>query len=381
MMSFISSLNLQDTWARLQPIEEDFTHSQSTSHSRLDMFFMPQNKAHHALTCTIHQPNAISDHNPVSLRVQVECTITQVIPRKVSQIGDSETTRRQGKISGAEVLVAMKSLNDSTQSLPYEVVTSGPDDYTQSPSRSDDSRQSTKHQPCDRCPTLSPYDARLQMESDHSRQSPYWRSDDSRQSPPCEPHDSTHSTQYKSTLDNLMEIERLKHYYNEVLRENKKTPKGFNREYKIFATILANRLQMFLEPLLNERTKAPLSPHCTVTLVLNVKRQINWKFLSIAIKSMNTIPLQNIPKEDTILKNVLSQDLGILRKLLLRVEYSPVHKKRLHHDCPLTPALFSLCLKYMEDDISRVIPNVTTRISYQRRSLKIYIDTPGVKSV
>ncbi|XP_045574876.1 uncharacterized protein [Salmo salar] len=337
LQSFISSLNLQDTWARLHPTEEAFTRSRSTSHSRLDMFFMPQNKAHHALTCKIHQPNVISDHNPVSLRVQVECTISQVIPRKLSQIGDSETTRRQGKISGAEVLVAIKSLTDS-----------GSDDCTRS--------------------TL--YDS---------------RSDDSRQSPPCELDDSRLDlTPCDSRLDNLMEIERLKHYYNEVLAEgmkNKKIPKGFNREYKIFATILANRLQMYLEPLLHEKIKIPLSPHCTVTLVLNGKSQINWKFLSIAIKSIKPIPLQNIPKEDTILRKVLSQDLAILRKLLISVEHSCVHKKHLHHDCPLTPALLSLSLKYMEDKISSVIPNVTTRISYQRRSLKIYIDNLGVPSL
>ncbi|CAB1334584.1 unnamed protein product, partial [Coregonus sp. 'balchen'] len=199
-------------------------------------------------------------------------------------IGDSETTRRQGKISGAEVLVAMKSLTDSTQSLPYEVVTSGPDYYTRSPLR----------------------------------------------------------------LDNLMEIERLKHFYNEVLAEeteNEKLPKGFNREYKIFATILANCLLM---------TKTSLSPHCTVTLVLNGKTQLNWKFLSIAIRSIKAIPLQEITKEDTILKKVLSQDLGILQKLLLRVKHSCIHKKHLHHDCPLTPALLSLCLKHMEDDIFQI---------------------------
>ena len=78
---------------------------------------------------------------------------------------------------------------------------------------------------------------------------------------------------------------------------------------------------------------------------------------------------------------MLSQDLDILGKLLFRVEHSRVHRKHLHHDCPLTPALLSLSLKYMEDKISRVIPNVPTSISYQRRSLKIYIDTLGVKSV
>ena len=90
-----------------------------------------------------------------------------------------------------------------------------------------------------------------------------------------------------------MEIERLKHYYNEVLREKKIIPKGFNREHKIFATVLSNRLQKYLEPLLKERTKTPLCPHCTVTLVINGKTQINWKFLRIAIKS---ISLQKHPK-------------------------------------------------------------------------------------
>ncbi|CAB1334592.1 unnamed protein product [Coregonus sp. 'balchen'] len=134
-----------------------------------------------------------------------------------------------------------------------------------------------------------------------------------------------------------------------------------NQQYMIQGQMTPdNHHDMYLESLesWNQRTKKPLSLHRTVTLVIN---GINWKFLSIAIKSMKAIPQQENPKEDNILKKVLSQDL---QKLLLTVDHSCVDTKRLRHDCPLTPALFSLCLKYMEDDISRVIPNVTTRISY-----------------
>uniref|UniRef100_A0A674EJ66 exodeoxyribonuclease III n=1 Tax=Salmo trutta TaxID=8032 RepID=A0A674EJ66_SALTR len=69
LQSFISSLNLQDTWARLHPTEEAFTRSQSTSHSRLDMFFMQQDKAPFAQSCEIHTDSGISDHNPVSLKI------------------------------------------------------------------------------------------------------------------------------------------------------------------------------------------------------------------------------------------------------------------------------------------------------------------------
>ncbi|XP_024241152.1 uncharacterized protein LOC112222660 [Oncorhynchus tshawytscha] len=277
---FISSRKLVDIWASLHPNEQAFTRSQNTSHSRLDMFFMQRDKAPCAQSCEIHTVPGISDHYPVSLKIhvpEIRSMLTDV-HQKLRMLGDSKLKyktkldRRAGRISGAEVLVAMKSLTDS---------------------------------------------------SNGSRE------------------------------EDLMETEILKHEYNEILR-TKKIPEGFNmslnRKYKIFATILANRLQIYLAPLFRGRSKTPpQSLPCKV--FLDRKPSISWEFLKKALKSVGII--QSPPRDFTILKQVLPEDLGILWKLLPMVEGSWGHKKKLKHHCPLTPALLHLCLKYMEHRVQK----------------------------
>ncbi|XP_052371060.1 uncharacterized protein LOC127928102 [Oncorhynchus keta] len=304
LQSFISSLNLQDTWARLQPTEKAFTRSQGTSHSRIDMFFMQQDKATFAQSCEIHTDSGISDHNPVSLKIlvpKIGSTLTDV-HEKLRKLGDggqnvkNKLDRRAGKISGAEVLVAIKSLADS---------------------------------------------------SNGSRE------------------------------EDLMETETLKHEYNEILRKEE-IPEGFNmslnRKYKIFATILANRLQMYLEPSFTGSIKIP--PNSSPYIVyLGSQPLIKSTFLEEALLTIYII--QSPPKDFTILKQVLPEDLGILWKLLPMVEGDKIN---LQDQCPLTPALLHLCLKYMEHRILSVRGTVLS-VSLQRRSLWIHMEQEKQRSV
>eukprot|EP00063_Salmo_salar_P031269 XP_014006104.1 PREDICTED: uncharacterized protein LOC106574635 [Salmo salar] len=300
LQSFISSLNLQDTWARLHPTEEAFTHSQNTSHSRIDMFFMHQDKAPFAQSCEIHTDSGISDHNPVSLKIHVPkigSTLTDV-HQKLRKLGDGELKyktkldRRAGQISGAEVLVAMKSLTDSSN---------GP------------------------------------REGD------------------------------------LMETETLKHEYNEILSGKRQIPDGFNmsvnREKKIFATILANRLQMYLEP---SFTRSINIPPKSLPYIVYLGRQplIKSNFLKKALLSIDII--SSPPRDFKILKQVLPRDLDILWKLLPMVEGSSGHKINLQDQCPLTPALLHLCLKYMEHRIQKT--GTVLSVSRQRLSLFIHME-------
>ncbi|XP_024241214.1 uncharacterized protein LOC112222722 [Oncorhynchus tshawytscha] len=302
LQSFISSLNLQDTWARLQPTEEAFTHSQGTSHSRIDMFFMQQDKAPCAQSCEIHTDSGISDHNPVSLKIlvpKIGSTLTDV-HKKLRKLGDggqevkNKLERRAGKISGAEVLVAIKSLADSRE-------------------------------------------------------------------------------------DDLMETDTLKHEYNEILRE-KEIPEGFNmslnRKYKIFATILANRLQTYLEPSFTGSINIP--PKSSPYIVyLGRQPLIKSTFLEEALLSIDKI--QSPPKDFTILKQVLPEDLDILWKLLPMVEGSSGDKINLQDQCPLTPALLHLCLKYMKHRIQET--GTVLSVSLQRRSLLIHMEQEKKRSV
>ncbi|CAB1334585.1 unnamed protein product, partial [Coregonus sp. 'balchen'] len=261
---FISFRNLVDIWARLHPKEQAFTHSQNTSYSRLDMFFMQQDKATCAQICEIHTVPGISDHNPVSLKIHIPKIGN--VHQKLRMLGDSriqdknKLDRRAGKISGAEVLVAMKSLTNSNGSRD----------------------------------------------------------------------------------ENLMKTEILKHYYNEILSKKIKIPAKFKKH-----------------PRLEEGFKYH---HKSMPYKVSLARQpsIKWVFLRQALASIGII--KSPPRDFTILKQVLPLDLNILWKLLPMVEGSWGHKIKLKHQCPLTPALLYLCLKYMQHRIQKTGTVLSVRV-------------------
>lgn len=120
---FTESLSLKDIFALMHPMEEGFTRSQNQSHSRLDMFFMPTNTGHYVINCMNHKSptgkKRISDHDPLVLDIKVPSLLEYKIPEVASLLKDFKyrdaPDRRAGKINGAEILSAIRSLPDSQQ--------------------------------------------------------------------------------------------------------------------------------------------------------------------------------------------------------------------------------------------------------------------------
>ncbi|XP_016118805.1 uncharacterized protein [Sinocyclocheilus grahami] len=128
---FTDSLSLKDTFGLMHPMKEGFTRSQNQSHSRLDMFFMPTNIEHYVIKCVNHQAKMrkstngkkkISDHGPLVLDIKVPVLLEYKMPEVASMVIEFKyrraPDRRAGKINGAEILDAIRSLPDSQQQTP-----------------------------------------------------------------------------------------------------------------------------------------------------------------------------------------------------------------------------------------------------------------------
>ncbi|XP_058241623.1 uncharacterized protein LOC131350772 [Hemibagrus wyckioides] len=120
---FTVSLNLRDTWSYLRFADEGFTRHQNDSHSRLDMFFMRSDTMR--LVCGIRvEDNEISDHNPVVLVLEVQEQTESKFPKvalllkTATHTGIRKPNRISGKISGAEILSAIKTLSDLEEQRP-----------------------------------------------------------------------------------------------------------------------------------------------------------------------------------------------------------------------------------------------------------------------
>ncbi|XP_053479803.1 uncharacterized protein LOC128607150 [Ictalurus furcatus] len=109
---FAVSLNLKDTWSYKFPIEEGFTRRQKKSYSRLDMFFMPEDKMKRVYDITPREQD-ISDHYPLVLKLTVHKQTPNVAKRLEEHKFNSDVTA--GKISGAEILSVIKSLTNSEE--------------------------------------------------------------------------------------------------------------------------------------------------------------------------------------------------------------------------------------------------------------------------
>ncbi|XP_053350008.1 uncharacterized protein LOC128520023 [Clarias gariepinus] len=119
--NFTVSLNLRDTWSYFYPIGKVYTWKQNNISSRLDMFFMHNDVM--GRVCDIRVPQKkISDHNPVVLELRVHRQAGNKIPKValfLDEFGYNEPPDRNVcKISGAEVLSAIKALNDWEEERP-----------------------------------------------------------------------------------------------------------------------------------------------------------------------------------------------------------------------------------------------------------------------
>ncbi|KAF7708202.1 hypothetical protein HF521_017259, partial [Silurus meridionalis] len=117
---FTASLNLRDTWSYLYPTEKKFTRRQNDSYSRLDMFFLQEEKLRQVCSSRVEHQE-ISDHHPLVLELRVQKQTEKKIPNVATMLPPTFQycpDRRPGKISGAEVLSAIKSLTDSENCRP-----------------------------------------------------------------------------------------------------------------------------------------------------------------------------------------------------------------------------------------------------------------------
>ncbi|XP_017323738.3 uncharacterized protein LOC108265673 [Ictalurus punctatus] len=108
---FTASLNLRDTWSYLHSTEKVFTRRQNESYSRLDMFFMQEVNLGQVSDNRVEKQD-ISDHHPLVLELRVQEQTEKKIPNVATSLKEFtySSDRRSGKISGAEILSAIKSL-------------------------------------------------------------------------------------------------------------------------------------------------------------------------------------------------------------------------------------------------------------------------------
>ncbi|XP_053351171.1 uncharacterized protein LOC128520798 [Clarias gariepinus] len=260
---FIVSLNLKDIWSYLHPTKEGFTRHQKVKgkdvYSRLDMFFMPENKLKQVYSSKVKKHD-ISDHYPVVLKLKVQQkTKVKKKPNVATRLEDcKDIYRRPGKISGAEILSEIKSLTDLEE----------------------------------RCPDT------LDLN--------YYRTY-------CCPLSET----LKEKYNNMLREKRLLEQFNKsFLVEDRHI---FNIDYLILSHVLANRIETFITSSFKQKTgeNFPIVFH----LYLETgEQEIKWSFLLEALKKLKRIP--SAPPPDllkTILDCILPKVRGCSerRRLLL----------------------------------------------------------------
>ncbi|XP_017323752.1 uncharacterized protein LOC108265679 [Ictalurus punctatus] len=112
---FTVSLNLRDTWSYKRPTDEVITRHQNDSRSRIDMFFLPEHKLGRVCKINVAEVQGVSDHYPLVLELTVKHRTETNLPNvalRLPQPFKYTPDRRPGKISGAEVLSAIKSFTD-----------------------------------------------------------------------------------------------------------------------------------------------------------------------------------------------------------------------------------------------------------------------------
>ncbi|XP_047666976.1 uncharacterized protein LOC125140843 [Tachysurus fulvidraco] len=91
--------------------ENRFTRKQGESSSKLDIFFRHEDQKQRLKEIEV-KIESISDHYPLVLELQSQMQLERKLPKIVTSLEKSEynSDRRAGKISGAEILSAIKSL-------------------------------------------------------------------------------------------------------------------------------------------------------------------------------------------------------------------------------------------------------------------------------
>lgn len=244
---FTASLNLRDSWSFLHSTDEGFTRRQNECYSRLDMFFMPEDKIEHGYKIKIHS-DRLSDHNPVVLNVRVQKKSQNKIPVVASMLKEFrfDPDRRPGKINGAEILSAIKSLTDS------------------------------------------------EKQKSNSLEIDYYKMFQ------C-PMTEMLKIKYNLMVKNKRIPEALKESHLSADRR-------ISVEYLIFSRILAKRLSAFITPSFTRRRKENLDTLLIMTFEIHTPK-IRWSFLEKSLKNLKPIPSAP-PPDFSILDSLLPEVQG-----------------------------------------------------------------------
>lgn len=251
LKDFTVSLNLKDIWSCLHPIEEGFTRCQNESYSRIDMFFMPEDKINRVCSIKLLKQQNISDHYPLVLTLTVHVQTEKKIPNVATLLMDHKhnSDRRAGKISGAEILSVIRSLTDSEEARPDE----------------------------------------LQIYTYKRFQCPL-------------------TEILKIHFNNMLKDKCLYMTFSETYFSGYRHM--FNVDYLIFTQILANRLSAFITPSFKGMTGR--NSHIVFSLTFDSgEQQISWSFQKEAhenLKQTSSTPLLDFSILDCILPKVQSSD-------------------------------------------------------------------------
>ncbi|XP_058241555.1 uncharacterized protein LOC131350745 [Hemibagrus wyckioides] len=256
---FIVSLNLKDTWSCSHPTEEGFTRRQNKSYSRLDMFFMPEDKINRVCSIKPLKQQNISDHYPLVLTLTVQVQTEKKIPNVATLLMEHKhnSDRRAGKISGAEILSVIRSLTVSEEARPDELQI-----YTYKRFR------------CSLTEILKIHFNNMLK------------------------HNCLYTDFNKSYLSNLSRDRHI-----------------FNVDYLIFSQILAKRLSAFITPSSKGSTGKNLNNVFRLSFDSG-EQQISWSFLKEALKNLkqtSSTPPPDFSILDCILPKV--QSSGKFRRL------------------------------------------------------------------
>ncbi|XP_060726764.1 uncharacterized protein LOC132846178 [Tachysurus vachellii] len=114
LQDFTKSLKIIDVWSQKHSdteTENRFTRKQVESSSRLDMFLLHEDQKQRLNEIEV-KIESLSDHYPLVLELHCQMQFERKLPKIVTSLEKFEynSDRRAGKISGAEILSAIKSL-------------------------------------------------------------------------------------------------------------------------------------------------------------------------------------------------------------------------------------------------------------------------------
>ncbi|XP_051527702.1 nuclear GTPase SLIP-GC-like isoform X2 [Myxocyprinus asiaticus] len=296
---FIKSLQLVDIWRRKNPAKKNYTFSRGGVKSRLDYFFVPEECMWRVRGCEIRDSER-PDHQPVSLEINNVPTIpVQKDPQiqSISQLlnlkkdlGITETDLLLGEgrshgVSGVEIVSAVHSLQVSDTPRPDGIPASFYRDIIQD---------------------LIPYIKVL--------------------------YDRIHSGRFNCSKTHFNESVQCTHDSSQFF---------FNADYLIIATILARRLDVFLEPQSNWQTPKESAPVWITSKTLCVLISLRCIMDEIE-RQKRSNPTLN---QDFLVVENLLRDAEEVTLDTESVDFSVQKYKLLHQGCPLTPVLITLALK------------------------------------